>query len=426
MPETKTALELLEEIKADAATYREANDALIEAKADGKAFGELKVVVDKIEKVLQSTEAHMDRLTKVEVAIRRGNLAAGGGDEIEATEKAERKEFSKLFIQALRKGSVRSTTRVVGHLDEKQDARLVELEKKFLAVQSNPDGGYWVSPDQTGRMVKRIFETSPMRQVAAAQTISTDALEGVVDAQEAGFEWVGETVAPAADSTTPQIGKWRIPVFEMATRPKATQQLLDDAIVNVEQWLAGKVTSKFARQENNAFVLGNGVNKPKGFLTYPSTTGDDLELYERGNIAQLTSANVAAVAFDDLIQLLAALKAEYEINATWAMNRRTKSEVRQLKDDEGRYLWQPSVQVGDPATILGRPLVMFEDMPDVATDAKAIAVGDFNAGYQIVDRSGISVLRDPFTIKPFVEFYTRKRVGGAVVDFDALRILIIQ
>jgi HK97 family phage major capsid protein len=294
-------------------------------------------------------------------------------------------------------------------------------EMKALSVGSDPDGGFVVTPDTSGRIVKKVFETSPMRAYASVQVISTDALEGMYDLGEAGYEWVGETGARSA-TTTPQFGQWRIPVHELSAMPKATQKLLDDASIDIEAWLANKVADRFARAEATAFVTGDGTNKPRGFLTYASgtTLPGTLERFDTG----VNGAFAAAPSGGDvLISALYGLKAQYRANATWFMNRTTLTLLRKLKDSNGAYLWAPGIGVGQPSTVLGYPLASFEDMPDPATDSLSIAVGDMAAAYQIVERTGIRVLRDPFTAKPHVLFYTTKRVGGDVVNFEALKLI---
>ncbi len=294
-------------------------------------------------------------------------------------------------------------------------------ERKALSVGSDPDGGYVVNPDLSGRIVAKVFETSPMRAYASIQVISTDALEGLFDLNEASSGWVGETDA-RAETNTPQLGKWRIPVHELYAKPKATQKLLDDASINMEQWLASKVSEKFARDEAAAFVTGNGVNKPRGFLTYGAgtTLPGTIEQFPTGANGALAAAPSGG---DALIDALYGLKAQYRANATWFMNRATTKLVRKAKDNDGAYLWQPGISAGQPATLLGYPVASFEDMPDPATGSLSIAVGDMRAAYQIVDRIGIRTLRDPYSAKPYVEFYTTKRVGGDVVNFEAVKII---
>lgn len=293
---------------------------------------------------------------------------------------------------------------------------------KALSVGSDPDGGYLVAPDTSGRIVMKVFETSPVRQYANTQTISTDALEGLYDLNEMSSGWVGETAArPVTD--TAQLGTWRIPTHEQYAMPQATQKLLDDASIDVEGWLADKVGDKLARTENTAFATGTGIGQPRGFLTY--TAGTTLP----GTIQQYATGvdgNFAAdpAGGDALINALYGLKAPYRANAVWFMNRITVSGVRKLKDSEGNYIWQPGLQAGQPAMLLGYPQAAFEDMPTyTVTGALAIAVGDFRAAYQIVDRAGVRVLRDPYSNKPYVQFYTTKRVGGDVLNFEAIKLV---
>jgi HK97 family phage major capsid protein len=314
-----------------------------------------------------------------------------------------------------------ATSRPLRSFLRKGDEIIGADEKKTLSVGSDPDGGYVVHPDMSGAIVSKVFETSPMRAYASVQVISTDALEGLYDLEETGSGWVGETDA-RSETGTPQLGKWRIPVHELYAKPKATQKILDDAEINMEAWLAMKVSEKFARDEAAAFVSGNGVNKPRGFLTYDD--GTTLP----GTIERInTGANGAFAAApnggDALIDALYGLKAQYRANATWFMNRATTKLARKLKDSDGAYLWSPGIAAGQPASLLGYPIAAFEDMPNPATGSLSIAVGDMRAAYQIVDRVGIRTLRDPYSAKPYVEFYTTKRVGGDVINFESIKLI---
>lgn len=296
-------------------------------------------------------------------------------------------------------------------------------EIKALSVGSDPDGGYTVTPDMTGRIAQLVQETSPMRKVANVITIGTDALEGINDLNEATSGWVGET-DDRAETASPKIGEYRIPVYEQYAEPRATQKLLDDALFNVEEWLAGKIADRLSRMENTAFVTGNGIRKPRGFLTYaagtPTASGFSV-------IEQLPSGAAGAFAASDpgdaLISLVYSLKSAYRENACFMMRRSTLAEVRKLKDGDGNYLWQPDFQLRQGGTLLGFDVVEAEDMPAIAANSLSIAFGDFNTGYQIVDRQGIRILRDSFTAKPYVKFYTTKRVGGDVVNFEAIKLM---
>lgn len=294
-------------------------------------------------------------------------------------------------------------------------------ERKALSSGGDATGGYVVYPDMSGQVITKVFETSPMRAFASVQVISTDALKGLYDLDEADAGWAGETT-PRTGTSTPEIGEYRIPVHELWAFPKATQNVLDDAAINLESWLAGKVADRFARKENAAFVNGTGAQTPRGFLTYADGTTLPGQI-ERVKTTVNGGFAAAPNGGDVLIDALYGLKAPYRANATWFMNRVTAKTVRKLKDTDGSYIWTPGIAAGQPATLLGYPTASFEDMPDPATGSLSIAVGDMRSAYQIVDRQGIRVLRDPFTAKPYVAFYTKKRTGGAVVNFEAIKLV---
>ena len=331
-------------------------------------------------------------------------------DEQPETDRVTKAAFEKY----LRKGEQRLNA---------HEREALETYQKALSVDSDPDGGFVVTPDTSGRISTIIQETSPVRQVAAQQSIGTDALEGLFDGDQAVVGWVAERGA-RNETATPQLGTWRIPTHEIYAAPRATQKLLDDANINAEAWLAQKVAERFARTENTAFVLGTGAGQPRGFMTYPAGVN-------RGQIEQLASG-VAGAGFlpENLITVVYSIKPAYRAGAVWAMNRNSVMEIRQLRDNiggagTGQFLWQPGLQAGQPQTLLAYPIVEMEDMVNsAATPVTPVAFGNFRAAYQIVDRIGIRVLRDPYTAKPYVEFYTTKRVGGDVINFEALKIVV--
>lgn len=311
-----------------------------------------------------------------------------------------------------------------GQFLRKNDRLLTAEEVKILSVGSDPDGGYFVTPDVGGRIIKKVYETSPIRQIATAQTISTDALEGVEDLGEAGAGYAGEH-AQGSDTTTPQVGKWRIPVFWIDTEPKATQQLLDDSAVNIEQWLGDKVADKFARFENAEFVTGAAA-KIRGFCGYTTAadSGSGVTWGTIGHVVTGTSSDFpSSNPADKLLDVMGVLKNEYLPNAKWVTRRTVITKIRKFKDGTGNYIWQPSFVMGMPETIWGHPVVRAEDMPALANGSLSMGFGDFAQAYQIVDRQGIRVLRDPYTGKPYVKFYTTKRTGGGVVNFEAIKFL---
>lgn len=424
--EIKKAASAIDALHAGFEEFKKANDerlAQIEKKGSADVVTEAK---------LQKIEADLEKAQKIAdeavLASKRQSrvVTDANGDAVDLDRKAQ----DWASMNARRRGTVAGEFRA-NDMDgykaafdtflRKGEEVMGPDERKALSVGTDPDGGYVVNPDLSGRIVMKVFESSPMRAYASVQVISSDALEGLFDLNEASSGWVGETDS-RAETNTPQLGKWRIPAHELYAKPKATQKLLDDASINMEAWLASKVAEKFARDEANAFVVGNGVNKPRGFLTYSSgtTLPGTIERFDTGVNGAFAAAPNGG---DVLINALYGLKQQYRANATWFMNRATLKLTRKLKDSDGAYLWSPGIAAGQPASLLGYPVASFEDMPDPATDSLSIAVGDMREAYQIVDRIGIRTLRDPYSAKPYVEFYTTKRVGGDVVNFEAIKLI---
>ncbi len=256
-----------------------------------------------------------------------------------------------------------------------------------------------------------------MRQVSAAVLKKPFSVSGPA------VGWVAETAArPQTD--TARLAELQFPTMELYAMPAATASLLEDTVVDLDQWISSEVEAAFAEQEGAAFVSGDGTNKPKGFLSYAKVAES---VWEWGKIGY-TATGVAGQLPEDgpsdvLIDTIYTLKAGYRQNANWVMNRKTQASLRKLKDKDGNYMWQPPSAPGQRALLMGFPLVEAEDMPDIAEDATPIAFGDFGRGYLVVDRTGVRVLRDPYSAKPYVLFYTTKRVGGGVQDFDAIKLL---
>lgn len=310
-------------------------------------------------------------------------------------------EYGKAFCNYLRKG---------------MDAGLEAFQSKSLSVGSDPDGGYLVTPAMSSRIVQAVFETSPLRALASVETISSDALELIDDHDQAAAGWTSETGA-ISETSSPTLAKRNIPTHELYAQPKATQKLVDDAAIDIEAWLSGKIADIFARKESTAFISGNGVGQPRGILTYASGTS-------WGQVEQVNSGSNGAVTADALINLFYSLKDAYSKRASFLMNRTVVQSVRLLKQaTTNQYMWQPGLAAGTPDTLLGVPVHLAADMPAAQTGSLSVAVGDFKSAYQIVDRRGIRILRDPFTEKPFVKFYATKRVGGDVINFDAVKLM---
>jgi HK97 family phage major capsid protein len=293
---------------------------------------------------------------------------------------------------------------------------------KSLSVGADVEGGYTVTPAMNSRIITRIFESDPVRELCQVETISTGAMEWLVDFLESGYGWEGETET-GAETGTPDLKKKRIPVHVMYAKPRATQVLLEDSGINIENWLADHVARRFARAEGAAFVSGDGIARPRGFLTYSNV--DTAGTPQWGRVEQVNMGNASALTADGFKDVKYSLTEYYLNRGTWLMNRTTVSEAMQLKNGQGDYIWRPGMELGQPGMIDGLPVRMSTSMPVVAAGALSVALADWMEFYMVVDRLGITVQRDPFTAKPFIEFYTRKRVGGDVVNFEAGRIGVI-
>lgn len=303
--------------------------------------------------------------------------------------------------------------------DDKGGAHaLQEAFQAALQTGSDPDGGYLVPTEVSKRIIEKAYETSPMSEVAYTETIGTKELEIPRDEAEAGAGWVGETDA-RPETSTPNLGLSKIVAHEMYASPKATQNMLEDAGIDIEGWLSRKVGEKFGRLEATAFLLGDGVNKPRGLLTYPAGTNN-------GQVEQVNSGAATDFTYDGLINTVFTLKDPYEANASWLINRLGIRNVAKLKDLEGRYVWDfgNTREKMGRATLLGYPVRRATDVAAPGAGALMAAFGDLKQAYTIVRRLGVTTLRDPYTNKPYVIFYSRARVGGDVVNFEAVKIVV--
>jgi HK97 family phage major capsid protein len=300
---------------------------------------------------------------------------------------------------------------------------LRDLEAKSLSVGTDADGGYLV-PDELERAVNRgVRNVSPIRAIAGIRQVSSSVYKKPFSITGAEAGWIAETAArPETDS--PTLAELAFPTMELYAMPAATSALLDDSAVDINEWIAEEVRDSFAEQEGTAFVTGNGTAKPKGFLDY---TKVDNASWSWGNVGFIATgvdgAFPATDPGDKLIDLVYSVKSGYRANGTFVFNRATQAVIRKMKDGDGNYLWQPAAKAGEASTLMGFPVAESEDMPTIATGSYSIAFGDFRRGYLIVDRVGIRILRDPYSAKPYVLFYTTKRVGGGVQDFDAIKLL---
>lgn len=359
---------------------------------------ELKGFRNDIQKKMQSQEERMNMIDR-KTAIR-GRTPLSTVAEVEVP-------HQKAFNAYLRSG-------------DDDGLRGLVIEEKGLTVAS--DGGFLAAP-QVAETVQTVLSTgASLRKLANVVMVESSAYEVLVDKGDMGAGWADE--ADAIETAPGGIERISIPVHELSAMPKASQRLLDDAAFDVEAWLAERIADKFARSEAAAFIKGDGVSKPRGILSYPvaanaTASEGQIGCVTTGELGEFNAANPA----DALIDLIYALSAEYRANASFVMNSKTAANIRKMKDADGRFLWTDALAAGQTPQLLGYPVLISEDMPDMDIDSLSIAFGDFRAAYTIVERPDLRVLRDPFSAKPHVLFYATKRVGGGVTDFRAVKLL---
>ena len=390
-PEARAAMH---ELMAAFEAFKGANDARlaeIEKKASADTLLEEKVA--RIDAAVAGAQARLDRV------VSEARRPAMEGAVVAAP------EAKAAWDAYLRSGAASS---------------LIETK---AGLDSGSGSGGLIAPAETERLVeRRLMAASPMREISTVRTVASGVFRKPVstDGVEAG--WAAET-APRPETEGANLSLLEFPSAELYASPAATQTLLDDAFMSLDEWLAGEIEDAFAAQETEAFVNGDGVNKPKGFLTYPTVANDDAEWGEIGHVVTGAAGAFGETPVDRLIDLIYAPKAKYRANGRFVMNRRTASAIRKFRDADDNYVWSPATQPGATSSLLGYPVTEIEETPDIGADAMAVAFGDFRRGYLIVDRAGLSVLRDPYSAKPYVLFYTTKRVGGGVQDFDAIKVL---
>ena len=296
-------------------------------------------------------------------------------------------------------------------------------EEKALSIGVGADGGYVVPAETEAEITQRMTAVSPIRAIAGVRQVSSAIYKRPISLTGPAVGWVAETAARPV-TASPTLAELSYPTMELYAMPAATAAFLDDAAVDVGQWIADEVNAAFAAQETTAFVSGDGVNKPKGFLA--STVVAEAS-WSWGNLGYVATGAAGALpasnASDVLIDLVYALGAQYRAKASFVMNSKTAGMIRKLKDADGRFLWSDGLAAGEPARLLGYPVLVAEDMPDAASNSFSLAFGDFAAGYTIAERPDLRVLRDPFSAKPHVLFYATKRIGGDISDFAAIKLL---
>ena len=301
--------------------------------------------------------------------------------------------------------------------------RGLTLEGKALSTAVAGDGGFLVDPRTADTVKSMLVATGSIRSIANVVTVDASNFDVLIDRSDVGTGWVTET-GSVTETATPLIERISIRLHQLAAMPKASQRLLDDSAFDVEGWLAEKIASRFIRSESAAFVNGDRVDKPKGFLLPAKVPNATWTWGSIGYVASGAAADFPTTnAVDCIVNLVYALASPYRANATFVMNSRTAGAVRKMKDADGRFMWADGLAVAEPPRLMGYPVLICEDMPDIAANAHAIAFGDFTAGYTIAERTDLRILRDPFSAKPHVLFYATKRVGGDISDFAAIKLL---
>jgi len=379
--------------------FKQANDERLRELES--QLGEDPVSADKVDRINQAVDEQKRVLERL--VAKAASPAAGAGFAL-----AGLSEHKVAFERYVRGGD---------------EAGLRRLEGKAMSYGSGPDGGFLVPPETETAIAGRLRDLSPIRALATVRQVTGAVLKKPFAVNGPAVGWVGETDA-RPETAAGTLAELQFPTMELYAMPAATATLLEDSAVDIDQWISAEVEAAFAEQEGAAFVNGDGVNKPRGLLDY---TMVDESAWSWGNVGYVPTGTAGDLPADDatgvLLDTVFTLKAGYRQNASWLMSRKTQAAIRKLKDADGNYVWQPPATAEQKPSLMGFSVHEAEDMPAIAADAPAIAFGDFARGYLVVDRRGVSVLRDPYSAKPYVLFYTTKRVGGGIQDFDAIKLI---
>jgi HK97 family phage major capsid protein len=400
-PEAKAhladAADAYRELRSTFEAFRDANDQRL-GEIEQRASADV-LLDEKLARIDTALDEQQRRLDRLMLNNRRPALGAAAADPRQAGHRSG-------FEAYIRRGDV---------------SGLAALEGKALSAGSGVDGGFVAPAEVEREILQRLAAISPMRALATVRTISAGTYRAAFSATGPASGWVGETAA-RPETATQVLSELVVPAMELYAMPSATQTILDDAMVDVDRWVADEVETVFAEQESTAFISGNGTTQPRGVLSVPVVADAS---WTWGNIGVLNSGAAGAFAAsnpsDVLIELIYALRTGYRQNGAFLMNRRVQSAIRRFKDAAGNYIWSPPAGIGQPATLMNFPVAEAEAMPNLAANSVSVLFGDFRRGYLIVDRAGVRILRDPYSAKPYVLFYTTKRVGGAVQDFAAIK-----
>lgn len=384
--------------------FREANDRRLGELERGRADVVSAEKVDRINGEVSRLDAAVREINEA-VAANRAGLADGA----RSTQSAELREYAGAFERYFRRGDA--------------VAELPGLAARAaLSTDSNPDGGY-VVPQVIDTEITRVLGTqSLMRNLATVLTVGAD-YTGLHNIGGASAGWVGEGGA-RPETNTPKLAQIKFPTGELYAMPAATQRMLDDASLDIAAWLSAEVNVTFAEQEGAAFISGDGVNKPRGILAQKTALQAATTAWDAVNFVKSGAAGTLGTnPFDTLVNLVHSLKSGYRVEASFLMNDLTTADIRKVKDTTGNYIWQPATAVDMPSTVLGKAVNTDDNMPDLANDAFPVAFGAWKRAYYVLDRGPVTLLRDPYSAKPYVLFYTTKRVGGDVRDHKAYKLL---
>ena len=398
--EAQTVAEAFEEFMEAFEAFKQANDERL-AQVESQVTADV-VTVEKMNRINRALDEQKNRMDTLLLKGARPSLGTGSVPTLAGI------EHKQAFDQYVRTGI---------------ETGLRSFEQKAMSYGVDADGGYLVPDETAAEIGRRLAHASPIRSIAGVRLVSSAVYKKPFAVTGPATGWVAETdVRP--ETASPSLSELQFPTMELYAMPAATSTLLDDSAVDLDAWIAAEVENAFAEQESAAFINGDGVNKPKGLLDYTAVEESSWSWGNLGYVATGEDAGFSSTdASDTLIETIYALKSGHRQSANWVMNRRTQAEIRKLKDADGNYLWQPPATIEQKAQLMGFPVVEAEDMPDISSGSLSIAFGDFARGYLIVDRAGVRVLRDPYSAKPYVLFYTTKRVGGGVQDFDAIKLI---
>lgn len=411
-------------LRSEVEAAKNHSDPIVTNKLDA-----MSTVVETMQASLEAGKAVSARVDQLEATLARPGAGWKGEDEAKAAADAYEWHKNKMA----REGTLTLKSKIEPDMEvyaayeaalptymrARENAIGADIQAA-LQTGVDPDGGYHVPVTRGSKIIKRVYETSSLRGLADEVTIGGKEITFPRDEGEFGYGWIGEVTAPT-ETTTSQFGESKIAVHEMYAEPRVTQQMLEDAAFDVEGWVGNKVGERFGRVEGAAHFDGTGGNKPRGILTYGNYAVAGTS--ENGKIEQIASGAATAVTLDGLYDLVFSLKDDYEPNAQFLMRRTTVRDILKIKDGEGRPIWQlGDIKAGQPSTILSYAVKRSANMPAVGASALAIAFGDFKAGYQIVDRLGITLLRDNLTAKPYIKYYFRRRTGGDVLNFEAFKL----